>query len=196
MSLNTGNDLPQEFVFYLSDFNKLWKITVDAINKVNSHKYNGDYLYQLIAPLDRIATIDSEDVVQELACIWLKAIQNYNDSKPNCSIRQYLVRMSVWGIRDWLYKEANIPMSGPLIKQEEEREYPFALDLSFLVDGSSQVLFKDLTDYERYLIYLKYHEGKHIFEIAEHLQKDRSVISKQLYAIHDKLRSIFNEDAS
>lgn len=192
--MNQSNDLPIEFALYSSDFNRLYRYTRDALDKVDDPIYYGNYLFQLVASLDIIPTIEDDDIVQELSLIWLKAIKNYHKSKPNCNIRQYLIRMSVWGIRDWLQREANIPLSGPRKEPEEEQEYPFALDLSFLLYGSIYEPLQDLTDYERNLIYLKHVEGKHIFEIAEHLQKDRSIISRQLTAVYEKLRSRFNEN--
>lgn len=196
MQYHIGNDLPEEFIRYMTDFNRLYHIVSDAINGIDQYLYEGNYLYQLVSEMDVTTTIEDADIVQELSVIWLKAIKNYKKSKPNCNIRQYLIRMSVWGLRDWLQRESNIQMTAPIEEQEEQEEQPFTLDLPFLLYGSIYQPLQALTDYERYLIYLKYVDGKHIFEIAEHLQKDRSIVSKQLYAIHDKLRSQLNENAS
>lgn len=193
---HTGNDLPEEFFLYYIDFEKLCLTTINAINGTKYEYYKDNYLYRLICSMNKISCIDDSDVVQQLYLIWLKAIKNYRISKPNIRIRRYLIRMSVWGIRDWLQAESNIPLSGPRKEPEEEQDYPFTLDLSFLLYGSTYHPLQGLTDYERYLIYLKYVEGKHIFAIADHLQRDRGLVSKQLTTIHNKLRSRFNEDAS
>lgn len=192
--MNQQNSLPVELIRYSKEFNKILSIATDAINRRYRPEYKKEYLYQVLSSIPIATTVSDDDIKQELYMIWLIGIKNYYISNPKCAVRKYLMRMSVWGLRDWLIKEANILMSAPVDENfDEEAECPFTLDLSFLLYGSSYPPLQELSNYERYLIYLKHVEDKHIIEIAKHLQKDRDLISKQITAIYNKLRGILNE---
>jgi DNA-directed RNA polymerase specialized sigma24 family protein len=187
------NQLSEEFTLYADDFKRIYQTTVDALREVDSPKYHNDYLFQLLSEINIDHYIDPEDIKQELYLIWIKAIRNYDKTNPPVSKKQYLIRMSVWGLRDWLIKESHTPLYCSDIEYNEEKDrLPFTLDLYFLLVGDEKI-FSCLTSYERHLLFLTYVEGKQAIHIAKHLQKDRSIIRRHLDELHKKIGRIIHD---
>lgn len=137
--------------------------------------------------------LSRDEIRQELACMWVSFIRSYRRSGPELHIRQYLIRRSIWGLRDWIRKESRVLRRAPT---SPPREAPaFQLNFSFLLEGETWPPLAPLNAYQRYLIYLKFVEDKDILRIAQHLHKDRHVVSRQLSDTLRLIRRIANEEA-
>jgi len=128
---------------------------------------------------DLYGQLEEEDFRQQLAMLWTDYYAQYVQNKPNSRLRSYLLRRSVWGLRDWL--------QGIGHETDEIGRYDPATsswDFSWITTTDLP-----LTKWEKYLIYLKYGQEKSINEIAEILQKDRKTIRTRLEEIFGQLRS-------
>lgn len=194
MKYRIGNDLPIEFIKYLSDFNKLCSIVINTLADKDCCERD-TYLSQIVSEFNIDHFIEPDDIVQEIALIWIKSIKNYKETQPDISLRQYLIRMTVWGVRDWLSKEAHIYMKDIITRTSEEKEeLSFNIDLSFLLYGSQHPSLQSLTSYQRYLFYLSFKEDKSILQIAKHLQKDRWIVGIQFSKALERVRSLLNNE--
>ena len=121
--------------------------------------------------------------------LWLTYYKQYNlkDKKPETSLRSYILRRSIWGIRDWLKYELSI-VTEEFRTEEEESEIGFKIDLMFLLQGAECVLLRELSPYERYIIFLKFKEEKSILQMSRILQKDRRVIKNHFDSIILKIK--------
>jgi len=116
-------------------------------------------------------------------------------NKPRTSKKAFLIRVSIWKLRDWYTKE--IKLSQPVfmtnyLEPKEEYHLPFKLNLKFLFHGTSFFPLSTLSSYERYLIFLRYKENKTLQEIADIVQKQRKVVAKHIKNTIYKLRSLRN----
>jgi DNA-directed RNA polymerase specialized sigma24 family protein len=154
------------------------------------------YLYQTILEVSRTSShhfrLYPEDIEQQLRVIWLEAIQSFEKSHPRIKLRQYLIRMSIWGLRDWLRKEGHVVLIGPNWPDTWPNIPIFSLGLGFLSLGSDWAPLASLTPYERYLIYLQFVDDKSILQISRIVQRDRHSISEDIEAILAKIRGKLN----
>lgn len=126
--------------------------------------------------------VEEEDLRQQLSLLWVQYFQQFRRNKPRSRLRSYLLRRSIWGLRDWFRWNDPPRISGDEVGEEERCEAPEI--------GFSWILETDLplTAWEKYLVYLKYGQEKSINEIAQILQKDRKTIRTRLGEIHEHIR--------
>ena len=134
--------------------------------------------------------LTKEDLNQHLSLLWLSYYKQYTskEKKPEVSLRTYLLRRSIWGIRDWLNYETNIITEDAYYTKNELVETGFKLDLKFLIEGTDFQLLSVLSPYERYLIFLKFKEEKSILQMSFILQKDRRIVKKHFDLIMQKIK--------
>lgn len=188
-----------EFDKYSEDFEELVNAVYQAYMGKNPMVNRRD-LAGLVKEVQELArkpgsslNLSRDEIRQELACMWVSFIRSHRRSNTELHIRQYLIRRSVWGLRDWIRKESRILCKAPT---SPPREAPaFRLNFSFLLSGETWPPLAPLNAYQRYLIYLKFVEDKDILRIAQHLHKDRHVVSRQLSETLRLIRRIANEEA-
>lgn len=185
------------FVKYRKDFNRLVDAVYSTYMGYPPHTDRRD-IAKLISEVKEacrqgssLFSLEEGDVRQELRAQWISYIRSYQRNKPRTSLRQYLTRMSVWGLRDWVNKWKHTPRSTTACAIDTQA-YPFSLNLSFLLYGERWSPLSSLTSHQRYLIYLKFVENKDILGIAKHLHKDRHVVSAQLQTTMEQIRRNFN----
>jgi hypothetical protein len=139
---------------------------------------------------ERTFNLTKEDLEQQLSLLWLHYLEQYNSkkNKPGTSVRSYLIRRSIWGLRDWLRYELNITTEEYTPFHEEEVDSEFKIDLMFLLKGTDYHCLKGLSPYERYIIFLKFKEDKSILQMSYILQKDRRVIREHFNSIILKIK--------
>ena len=91
-----------------------------------------------------------------------------------------------------LKTQIRIVRYAPNLEETKKAKPPFNLDLQFLLNGTDYFPLSELTAYERYLIYLKYKEGKTIVQISQVVQKERHTVSSHMKKATEKLRSLKN----
>lgn len=185
----------EELAKYRAEFEEIVDTVYKAYSKqplISAKKYLV-VLYDSISSLEATFPLDAEDIRQELVFRWLIFISKYYEAKPNVKLRQYLIRRSIWAMRDWFHLLMKKPVwDTPVIVFPEFNS--FVLNFKFLIHGTDVAPFDILSPYERYLIFLKFKEERTILEIAKAVQKTRKTVKAQLKSIYDKLRS--HSDAS
>ena len=117
-----------------------------------------------------------EDIAQQLALVWTQGLANGSKGKGT---RSYILRLSVFGLRDWYRKELRAMDKG---ESEYTERTGRQIGLKWLFYG------EDLTPYERYLIFLRYTQELNILEMSELLKKERHKVSEMLTRAIEKLR--------
>jgi len=141
--------------------------------------------------------IDKRDIEQQLALLWLEWHRQYREKKPRTDLKNYLLRRSVWGLRDWLRREMAGSKGFSLATlKANSRQNKHILDLYWLLKGDTEdgPLYM-LKAYERYLLYLRHVCGYTIGEIAERVFKSRGTVRLSLVKIISKIRSYSNAEA-
>jgi len=160
----------------------------------------GDQLYNIIIHARKkfcMATVVCfrEDIKQQIRFIWLTAEKRYKANVNGRSLKDYLIRMTILGMRDYtisLLKQTNTTNTSNFsyyIKRPQ-----LLLDLHFVVNGTNTCPFDTLNPYERYLLFLRYNQEKTLAEIAKTVYKRVRTVQLELRFITDKLRSLANED--
>ena len=73
-------------------------------------------------------------------------------------------------------------------KTEDRTAVGFKLNLRFLLEGSNNRLLKDLSGYERYIIFLVFKEEKNMVEMSKILQRDRRAIKNHYEKILERIK--------
>jgi DNA-directed RNA polymerase specialized sigma24 family protein len=150
-------------------------------------------LYDSVSQFEPCYPLERADVSQELVFRWLIFIQKYYEAKPAITLKQYLIRRSIWTMRDWFkLLMRKPPYETPIVILPKLDS--FVLNSKFLLYGTDVQPFDCLTSYERYLLFLKFKDDRTILEIADAVQKTKKTVRTQLKRIYNKLRSY--EDAS
>lgn len=183
------------------DFNELIKITYNTYwnLSVNPQKNYSIYLIKILEEVledkERTFNLSKEDLKQELRTLWLSYQRQYqiNEYESDITLRSYIIRRSVWDLRDWIKRHVNVVSVDPTLEleQEDENILEFKLDLMFLLKGTSYGPLKHLCGYERYIIFLKFKEEKSILEMSKILQKDRRIVKKHFDLIIEKIKESY-----
>ncbi len=155
-----------------------------------------DTIAEALSDRERTFNLTKEDLEQQLALLWLSYYRQYTSKKdkPETSLRGYIIRRSIWGLRDWLKYEVNIVTEEYAIPEaEKEIEDEFKIDLMFLLHGIDFILLKNLSPYERYIIFLKFKEDKSILQMSHILQKDRRVIKNHFDSIITRIKENYSD---
>jgi hypothetical protein len=182
----------EELELYRREFNSLARAVYSAsLGEEPNHKNKyGMVLYDEIKDVPVARSLELEDIKQELRLYWFIFVEKYHQSKPDITLRQYLLRRSIWALRDW-YHWVQKPEGPSLIKQGRliKSEFPFKLDVKFLINGATLYPFSLLTAYQRYILYLRYKEKKTVKEIAKMVVKTRKTVGLELKKVIKFLRS-------
>jgi len=185
-----------------NEFNELVSVTYDSYweRKVfPKDKFSvvlRDTITNALINKKRTFDLTKEDLEQQLALLWLSYYKQYNskEDKPETSLKSYIIRRSIWGLRDWLKYEVSVITENFMIPETEVPESEFKIDLAFLFHGVEFTLLKDLSPYERYIIFLKFKEDKSILQMSHILQKDRRMVKSHFDSIIKRIKeSYYNE---
>jgi len=184
----------EESTVFKEDFDQI----VDAVYNVycgepqSSFSSHISYLYNSLNKYEPSILLDKEDISQELAMRWYRFIEEWYQTKPIFDFRKYIIRRSIWAMRDWYnFRVARDPKQFKIDIEfipEEPQEQKFKLDIVFLLYGTNIEPFTILSGYERYLLFLKYKEEKNTLQIANIVQKQRQTIDTHLSQVISKLQ--------
>lgn len=179
---------------YQSDFTRL----ASTVFKVcNNEFYLPATAYQKV--LDKYLTtslsyrsfpyhIEREDIEQELNLIWVKLLDQFYTNKPQCSLRQYLIRCSIWALRDWIDREVTWmqeSMDFAPVQNDGYEQIQTDIEFVLLSDGSS--IFDALSASERYLLFTIYMGDRTLQEFCDAVAKHPATLRKEAKRIVDKL---------
>ncbi|MEK6883316.1 MAG: hypothetical protein AABY22_27055, partial [Nanoarchaeota archaeon] len=151
-------------------FKKFTNVTFSALSQKDSF-YQEKYfniLHKILSKYELPSYISKEDISQQLALMWHQFFLTYKEKRPDIRLRQYLIRRSIWGLRDWLLTECKnkTHILEDIYYTDEPVLYDFEISFKFLIKGSDHLFLNDLTAYERYILFLKFKEDKTIKEIS------------------------------
>lgn len=188
---STGNNI---FDKYADQFEELvtaaWKVYLGQT--VYSDK---GYVRALIEALESIEKrrldkppLDREDFEQQLRLFWWEIYTAFNTNDPKSTFWGYLLRMSVFKMRDWYEKEWKT-LDRELVPPDFKVETPCDM-FRWVVKGTMVYPWSRLSGFERYLLYLRYDQDYSMAKIGDMLGYTRQTISNRLERAVDKLRSI------
>lgn len=185
-----------------NEFNELVDIAYDAYwgyevlpkNKVSVVLQ--DTITKALVGKKRTFNLTKEDLKQQLALFWLSYYRQYysKEIKPETGLKGYIVRRSIWGLRDWFKHEVDIVTESFAISEAEETESEFKLDLGFLLHGVEYAPLRGLSPYERYIIFLKFKEDKSILQMSRILQKDRRMVKNHFDSIIKRIKENYHNE--
>jgi len=185
------------------EFEAIVKLTYCTYHQIPIHPVKKwqvvlcQYVKKVRAKLPKSYLLEEEDIRQELLLMWLVFIGDWKNNRPNVRLRTYLLRRSLWGIRDWLRYQAlsvHTPLNLlPSDAADSNQESAFYLDLKFLLHGTSFFPLSTLSAYERYLIFLKFKEDRNIIEMSYAVQCDPKTVRKRLHSTITKLSKLGKE---
>ena len=143
---------------------------------------------------DRRPPILYEDLLQHL---WVRAFTNYDKMRENkpgyiIAIRTYVLQRVLWDMRDYLQKVISYYYPDTYlieIKERYETDEDSAVWLKYLNSGEG-LIKTDLDLGDRYLLFLRFHMGMNIKEIA----KTTFRTSNHMLAKMDSLVETIKED--
>jgi len=192
MDVNRPSELYQEEFDILCD--TAYRLSQGA--RIPHPQYYAKMLQRIAEEVPRrnSFSIARQDIEQQLELIWFEAVLSYSEIKSKTTLRSYLIRCGVFGLRDWLWDHFKSldkePSSGVC---EESLEASRELSLVWLLCGTKEQPWCRLTSYERYLIFLRYARGLTINEVAKLSRTGRDKVMNRLKRVKQKLRRVFNE---
>ena len=168
-------------------YNTYWDLPVYPKKKFSTVLQT--FLIEILKGRELTFDLTKEDLEQELSLLWLSYYKQYTSatSKPDTSLKNYILRRSLWDIRDWIKHHLNI-VTVHSVDPEPANGIGFKIDLMFLLKGTEINLLKNLSPYERYLIFLKFKEEKSILQMSYILQKDRRVVKNHFDLVINKIK--------
>lgn len=180
---------------YLDQYHKEFDDLVDTVWAAYkqkelpfSSKSHLSILYSTLFYIEIPEILSKADIRQQLSLMWLRYIKTFTEAKPNIPIKVYLIRRSLWGLRDWFKTLSKRKLVIPIELTNSEIDFGFSIDLKFLLYGTKEGMLQDLSPYERYLIFLRFKEDKSISEISTIVQKTSVTVDLHLSKVLDKIK--------
>jgi hypothetical protein len=127
--------------------------------------------------------LELEDVRAQITLLWLCYEEIWKGkTKHNCSFKSYLIKRTLWDVRDWLLQESKIVDTDYYCGDGDLPEEESELDIHWLCYGG-----KNLTHYERYITYLSSAQHLPILKISDIVGRSRNIVAKDLVMAVGKL---------
>lgn len=204
--METGHDKIKEILDkYKEEIDDLISTCYCAVQQIqlpHKQKYQKHLvaLYSSIEQLEpnrqNVWVITRDEIEGALMYMWVVFIGRYYTSRPKVALRTYLLRRSIWGLRDWVKRQWLVVQYMPQEPTPEDPKALFELDLKFLMFGTPIYPMSELTAYERYLVFLHFTEEKTILEIAQTVHKTRKTVGKHLSKTLNKMRRLAHDSPS
>ena len=137
-------------------------------------------------------SIGRQDITQQLELIWCEAANSFKKSLSKSTLRSYLIRYGTAGLRDWIRKQFKAARGTSSIFEDKRRDRK--LSLLWLLYGTKEYPWSELSGYERYLLYLRFAQGASMREMSIILRTYRDGLSEKLDSTICKLRRLLNEN--
>jgi hypothetical protein len=153
------------------------------------------------------------DIYDEALCLFLEHLERYrpmiaNHTKDKHRISfTHFVQVNIrWGLlkiikpreKDAMYRSCNLEFNGDFLSVDpaEMGVNWSPIDLRWVHGDTTGELFKQLSELDRYLIYLKYDEEEKRplsdYELARITGLDRMYVRRKMLKIRDKLKELVN----
>ena len=183
------------FERYEKEFNELVDISYCVIRHriYPKNHYLADRIVKAILQIKhpKKLFIDKDDLRQDIALMWLEYFKKYKNTEHKHGLKNYIIKMSIWKLRDMIKKELRGPrkVSMPELKHATKFK-DHILDFHWLLHGDKEdsPLYM-LGAYERYLIFLYYVCDLSIEDISKRVYKCPQVVSKSIKQLVNKIRS-------
>lgn len=143
--------------------------------------------------------LSKEDCYHHILLFFLDLAKKYRPRKHSNNFNQYARMVLGWRVKNWvdtLITRSEITLPPGLLSlheeylEDEEVIQPFTMNLAWVLNGSSNPLFKDLRAYERYLLYLYFTESMTISRIAYVTYQSKNTVNADLNRIIEKCRAV------
>lgn len=152
--------------------------------------------------------LEDEDIYNELCAMFIQLLDKFVFYE-NTSFARYITKYMRWAIKAWVMQMAKDPLSrAPCELTDEHKSELYSqrpekrsidngtqlpkLDLGW-VSATSKTLFRVLSPYERFLIYLNYKEGLGVRQISERLGRAKDTIHTHIQQALQKLRDQYKK---
>ena len=122
-----------------------------------------------------------------------RTFQTKNRASHTLDFNHYIRMVLGWRAKNWidmLVRRAETPLVPDTDEDyiEDEAIQPFTLNLQWVMIGSKNPLFKKLSPYERYILYLYFAEGLTMVKIAHTTYQSKNTVNSDLHRIIEKCR--------
>lgn len=153
--------------------------------------------------------LETEEIYNELVSIFLILLEKFS-FRPKVSFAHYVTQYMRWDIKSWILKLTHEPTTYArhnkttsyiqtcLEYEQEGMQTPYNItsDLQELnlawVAKPTQSIFLSLSNYERFLIYLRFKEGLSLTQISKKLGHTKSTICTHYAKAIRKLQTIYH----
>ena len=163
--------------------------------------------------------MEESDIYNQIVLILLRALDKFKAQRGVNSLGFLITRMR-WEIKNWLtleVPEAYPPfsdndimdlylysegqntglMQGNLdfnLEETQETEFTGLSEMTLAwIQETDDPLFRDLSTYQRQLLYLSFKEGLGVVKIAKRLSRDKDTIQRHLFETMEYLRNVAKE---
>lgn len=178
---------------YQTDFDALIHTVSSLCNNQDTypaHKYQlvlEQYITSLLHYKAFPYVLEIEDLNQELSVMWIEFTKQFYENKPKCSLRQYLIKRSMWSLRDWVARELNLMTQSMEYLSTFSIEDTLCSDLEFILHDTTYDCLSLLEPFERYLLWAVCLKNIELGELSLELIRDPATIRSQVQIILDKL---------
>ena len=125
-----------------------------------------------------------------------RTFRSNNKMTHTLDFNHYIRMVLGWRTNNWidtLIRRAETPIAPGILSlhedyMEDEMIQPFTLNLQWVMAGSENPLFKGLSPYERYILYLYFAEGLTIVKIAHTTFQSKNTVNSDLHRIIEKCK--------
>lgn len=139
--------------------------------------------------------LEEEDVRQELTAMWIEFLGQFYQNNPRCSLKQYLIRRSLWGIRDWVAKGIRYTTDSGEYEPVTYQQDTVQTELEFLIMSGDSEIFGMLTPHERSLLWSIYVGQLSVSEVSTKITRDPATVRKQVGQIIEQLEAFLLHQA-
>ncbi len=141
-----------------------------------------------------------KDCYNQTVSFFLQLAGKYQPSKDNRSFQRYIRMVLGWRLKHWVFKHIkdhreSVP-GGAIFNSQYYVEasnrppdiQPFSMNIKWILTSGHGPMFKKLSSYDRYLLYLYFVEGYTMKQIAEKTCKSKNTINKDIRRVLTRCR--------
>lgn len=135
--------------------------------------------------------LTTEDCYNQVVLFFLELARGF---EKDLNFNQYIRMVLGWRVKHWIdvqltSAQSILPNFAPTEICYPEEIEPFTMDLQWVLYGSNSPLFIGVTAYERYILYLYFHEDMNLRRIAFSTYQSKNTVNNDLDRILQKCRS-------
>lgn len=135
--------------------------------------------------------LTTEDCYNQIVLFFLDLARGFEKKDQN--FNQYIRMVLGWRVKHWVDVQLTsaqgiLPNFAPTEIDYPVEVEPFTMDLQWVMYGNNNPLFKGLSSYDRYILYLYFHEDMNLRRIAYSTFQSKNTVNIDLDRILKKCR--------